>query len=211
MPNSNQRGSSYARRDRKLFLLAKFGDGEKAPCWECGAEVDFTTMVVDRIISERNGGTYRRNNIRVHCRPCSDRQGGLVTQELRRKGMAVATKQRKLLQERAEHMCEVARPGCFRRADNAHHRKNASQGGTDDLSNLLLLCGSGTTGCHGWITEHPGEAKRNGWSTWRSDTPADVPLLYRGTWVRLDDHGYVHVIPEGEVRNDLGHLSIRNN
>lgn len=120
----------------------------------------------------------------------------------------MSTSQRTRLLLRADHLCEVGLRGCFRRANNAHHRKNRSQGGTDDLSNLLLLCGSGTTGCHGWITEHPGEAKRMGWSTWRSDNPADVPVMYRGQWVRLDSQGHVHILNEKEVRNELGHLSI---
>lgn len=31
-------------------------------------------------------------------------------------------------------------------------------------SNLLTLCGSGTTGCHGWVEHHPTWAKAHGWS-----------------------------------------------
>lgn len=122
----------------------------------------------------------------------------------------VSPKQRVALRERAEHMCEVRRPGCLHYGTNAHHRKNVSQGGTDELSNLLLVCGSGTTGCHGWITEHPGEAKRMGWSMWRSNDPPFVPVFYRGSWARLDNTGNVHLLKRGEVRNELGHLSITN-
>jgi hypothetical protein len=85
--------------------------------------------------------------------------------------MPIRKAQRAKLYERAENMCEVKMRGCLIHANNAHHRKNASQGGSDELSNLLLACGSGVTGCHGWITEHPGEAKRNGWAMWRSDLP----------------------------------------
>jgi 5-methylcytosine-specific restriction endonuclease McrA len=82
MPNGNARGSSYARRARKLFLLNKFGDGIKAPCWECGAEVDYTTIVVDRITPAHKGGTYRRANIRVHCHYCSNKEGALTAHEI---------------------------------------------------------------------------------------------------------------------------------
>jgi hypothetical protein len=112
------------------------------------------------------------------------------------------------LNERADRLCEVRLPGCYINANNAHHRKNQSQGGLDVLSNLLLACGSGTTGCHGWITEHPGEAKRRGLSVWRSDDPALTPVMYRGAWARLDNTGLVHLLKRGEVRNELGHLSI---
>jgi hypothetical protein len=124
-----------------------------------------------------------------------------------RKG-AVPARLKSSLVERASGACEVCGS---RSANNAHHRKNLSQGGTHELSNLLLLCGSGTTLCHGWITEHPGAAKREyGWSVWRSDEPADVPVLYRGQWVKLDNDGNVHVLKKGSVRNVLGHLSIHD-
>lgn len=76
--NTNARGGAPARRARKLFLLNRDGDGTEAPCWECGYLVSFVTMVVDRILPGYLGGTYRRNNIRVHCSPCSERQGGIV-------------------------------------------------------------------------------------------------------------------------------------
>lgn len=86
--NSNERGSSYARRARKNWLLSPGsghgGDAEKAPCWECGAMVGYTTMIVDRIVPGEVGGRYTRANIRIHCVPCSCRQGVARTNALRR-------------------------------------------------------------------------------------------------------------------------------
>lgn len=80
------RGSSYDRRARRAWLLSPSagfgGDGTKVPCWECGALVDDDTMIVDRIIPGELGGTYRRDNIRPHCRTCSCRQGARRTLEL---------------------------------------------------------------------------------------------------------------------------------
>lgn len=122
--------------------------------------------------------------------------------------MRIRQAQRAKLIERSGNMCEIRWEGCLRYANNAHHRKNAGQGGTDDLSNLLMACGSGTTGCHGWITNHPVGARARGWAMWRSDTPAEVPVLYRGAWARLDDEGYVYLLKRGVVRHELGHLSI---
>jgi hypothetical protein len=126
--------------------------------------------------------------------------------------MAIPQRVRAKLYERAASMCEICG---VRPATNAHHRKNRSQGGKDALSNLLLLCGSGTIKCHGYVTAPvknyhlwPAVPKRMGWCCWRSDEPSDVPVYYRGQWVRLDDAGHVHVLKRGEVRNDLGHLSI---
>jgi 5-methylcytosine-specific restriction endonuclease McrA len=100
--------------------------------------------------------------------------------------MSIPTRTRGALRQREDHWC--ARCG-LEYANNAHHRKNLSQGGQDVLSNLLLLCGSGTTGCHGWVTEHPLEAYTNGWSVRRNDNPATTPVLYRGARVLLDDLG----------------------
>lgn len=80
--NTNERGSSVARRRRKQHLLDKHGDGETASCWECGAEVTFDTMVVDRITPGYLGGTYTRTNIRIHCCLCSCRQGQRLRVEL---------------------------------------------------------------------------------------------------------------------------------
>lgn len=78
--NSNERGSAANRRSRKQFLLNKFGDGIWAKCWECGTLLTIHTIFVDRIKPAHQGGTYRRDNIRPHCRKCSCRQGALMKQ-----------------------------------------------------------------------------------------------------------------------------------
>jgi hypothetical protein len=96
--------------------------------------------------------------------------------------------QRDLLKIRSQGRCEVCGVAP---ATNFHHRKNRSQGGAHDLSNALHVCGSGTTGCHGWITEHPIKAFDNGWSVRSSQVPAEVVVKRKGQWVWLDDLGYV--------------------
>lgn len=40
---------------------------------------------------------------------------------------------------------------CERQAESLHHLLPRSQGGDDVAVNLIPLCGSGTTGCHGAI------------------------------------------------------------
>lgn len=111
--------------------------------------------------------------------------------------------QRGRLHERAEGMCEICG---INPANNAHHRKNRSQGGLDDLSNLLLLCGSGTTLCHGYVTARfknsplwPADPRKRGWTVWRSQIPRQVPVLYRGQVCRLDDEGHVYVLTRGDA------------
>lgn len=84
MSNSNQRGNTVDRRRRKLFLLTRDGDGAEAPCSDCGETVDYETMVVDRIIAAVYGGRYTRDNIKIHCHTCSDRQGVEIRKVMRK-------------------------------------------------------------------------------------------------------------------------------
>lgn len=109
--------------------------------------------------------------------------------------MSVTATTRADLHERAHDCCEMCG---LHGATNAHHRRNQSQGGHDRLSNLLLLCGSGTTGCHGFVTTEPAIAKRMGWTVRPISEPADIPvwrfdrtLGYR-VLVKLDDEGNIH-------------------
>lgn len=106
--------------------------------------------------------------------------------------MTIPAATRRSLRQRSEGVCEKCG---LRSATNAHHRKNRYQGGLDTLANLLHLCGSGTTECHGWITEHPAESYLKGWSLRRNENPTTYPVLYRGSLVTLDDLGGVEDFP----------------
>jgi hypothetical protein len=75
------------------------------------------------------------------------------------------------------------------------HRRARGMGGsrhstTDSPSNLVLVCGSATYGCHGWIESHPFEASNLGFRLPQSATPSSVPISTHthGT-VYLDDFG----------------------
>lgn len=61
------------------------------------------------------------------------------------------------------------------------HRIPRGMGGSRDPrlnlpSNLILLCGSGTTGCHGEVESKRLEAREHGFALWRSQNPADEPV-----------------------------------
>ena len=62
-------------------------------------------------------------------------------------------------------------------------------------SNLIALCGTGTTRCPGWVTEHPRRAAaEGGWVRLRHDRDAARPVLYRqpgrhGWYLPDDDFG----------------------
>lgn len=75
-----------------------------------------------------------------------------------------------------------------------HHRRMRSQGhGYDNLhepGNLLTLCGSGTTGCHGWVHAHPARAYRLGYLVHMGKDPATIPVYYRTVgWQQLNADG----------------------
>jgi hypothetical protein len=77
-----------------------------------------------------------------------------------------------------------------------HHRKPRGMGGTKDPminspANLLLLCGSGTEGCHGWVETHRTEAYEFGLLVHRNDDPESVCVKLMYGLVRLDDGGGV--------------------
>jgi hypothetical protein len=62
-------------------------------------------------------------------------------------------------------------------------------------SNLITLCGSGTTGCHGWVHAHPKEAQSGGYIVSRHarrDSTSQAPVFYGQTgrtgWFALGDN-----------------------
>ena len=59
-----------------------------------------------------------------------------------------------------------------------HHRRRRSHAfdGLHDASNLIWLCGSGTTGCHGWVHEHPELAFEHGYLVHAWQDPRKVPV-----------------------------------
>lgn len=75
------------------------------------------------------------------------------------------------------------------------HRDNRGMGGTRDErinlpANGIVLCGSGTTECHGWVEDHETEAARCGWVVLSWADPETVPVLtHTGAWVLLSNKG----------------------
>lgn len=83
------------------------------------------------------------------------------------------------------------RCGTYTAGGSLHHRQG--RGGADPhrAANLILLCGSGTTGCHGWVHAHPAEAYDAGWMVRRlgNFTPEDTPVLTHHGPVLLREDG----------------------
>ena len=110
---------------------------------------------------------------------------------------------RRIVRERSGGMCELAIEGvCFGRAGTVHHRAKRSHGGTWAPANLLAACGSGTTGCHGYVEANPVWANEQGlWLMAGDGEPQEVSCHIRWMnmrgWFVLDDLGMLEI--DGEL------------
>lgn len=76
-------------------------------------------------------------------------------------------------------------------ATNGSHRVREGQGGLWVPSNVIDMCGSGTTGCHGFCHQFETEARETGgWMLRSWQDPLAVPWLHwMHGWVIADDTG----------------------
>lgn len=71
-----------------------------------------------------------------------------------------------------------------------HHRKLRSQGGDNRLSNLVAVCGHGTSGCHRVIHHRVAKALQGGWLLKSTAEPAAMSMQHsQFGLVLLDDRG----------------------
>ena len=97
---------------------------------------------------------------------------------------------RRIITERSQHFCE--RCG-MEQGVEIHHRRARGMGSTKRPNtnlpaNGLNLCRD----CHSDIEAHRHNARAYGWLLRQNQEPAEVPVLYRGIWVRLDDLGNLY-------------------
>jgi 5-methylcytosine-specific restriction protein A len=101
---------------------------------------------------------------------------------------------RTTIRQRADGYCEV----CGRaRGAEAHHRRPRGMGGTNredtnTASAGLFLCRD----CHRLIESYRNVAEVLGWLVPQNQPPADIPVMYRGAWVFLDELGNLQPIEE---------------
>lgn len=115
---------------------------------------------------------------------------------------AVPRETRDLVVERAGYCCE--RCGRYAEGGSVHHRSARRMGGSkdpakNDVSNLLLPRGSGTTECHGEVESKAPEHYAEGWLVRSWNDPAAVPIKHHAHGlVWLTPHGtYEYAAPEG--------------
>lgn len=108
--------------------------------------------------------------------------------------MSVTAKVRETVLTRDGLAC--VRCGCsiYLHGYSLHHRRPRGMGGsrrpdTDQPANLLTLCGSGTTGCHGWTEREREKARDAGFLLRQNQTPSGVPVQTIRGPLLLDNHG----------------------
>lgn len=117
-------------------------------------------------------------------------------------GTGVTARVRETVLGRDGHRCVSCGKSIIGIPYSVHHRMPRGMGGTRNPevnlpANLLLLCGSGTTGCHGWLESHREKAKEWGYLIRRGTaSPAFEPVLTADGWRRFDnDGGYADAYP----------------
>ncbi len=95
---------------------------------------------------------------------------------------------RQLVYERSEQFCErCCRNGPYL---SVHHRLKKGQGGKWTPTNCVLLCGTGTSGCHQFCEEYPNAAEVEGFHVRPWNNPDDIAVHWRKQkWVKLLDDG----------------------
>ncbi len=112
----------------------------------------------------------------------------------RKTGPSEAT--RLLVLTRSKGFCEVCRGSLNQGFGmSVHHRQPRGMGGTKKLnsnsaSNLLVLCGSGITGCHGWIESNRAESYEKGYLvSYQEESSHMVPIKLYDGWFYLNNDG----------------------
>lgn len=93
-------------------------------------------------------------------------------------------------------------PSCWP-GRSGHHRQLRRAADPDvrhSPANIVELCGSGTTGCHGWVHQHVTEAERLGLIVPFGLDPRDVPVFdWEGRWLRLNKDGTATPLTQTEI------------
>lgn len=96
------------------------------------------------------------------------------------KATGIDTTTRLNVMARADNCCERCGISVVNTPGSIHHRKTRGMGGNRNANqpeNLTLLCGDGTSGCHGWVTANPKDAATTGWYVRQWDDPETVPMV----------------------------------
>lgn len=112
-----------------------------------------------------------------------------------RASRAVQEAARRVVRRRDDEHCQMCGKPLWPGDKSVHHRLNRGRGGSAKLeraSVLITVCGDGTRGDHGRVTENPEWAGTIGWLLPRNNPdidPTQEPILLFDGWHLLDDEG----------------------
>lgn len=96
---------------------------------------------------------------------------------------------------RGHYRCERCKQDFLKSGVSIHHRRPRMMGGSKNQelhksANLIALCGSGTTGCHGWVESHRLEARTFGYLIQKVESAEKIPFKdLNGDWWLIDNDG----------------------
>lgn len=111
------------------------------------------------------------------------------------KPLKVDDETRFLVLARGQYKCERCRRDFMRMGVSIHHRRPRMMGGSKNpdlhkASNLIALCGSGTSGCHGWVENNRASARAFGYLLENVESAEQAPFKdMNGTWWLIDNDG----------------------
>ena len=128
--------------------------------------------------------------------PClHGRHRGLETSMAKSKPNRVSDTVRNLVLTRGNYRCERCHEDFLWSGVSVHHRRPRMMGGSKNEllhlpANLIALCGSGVTGCHGWVESNRFKAREMGFLILKVESAEDIPFQDKNDiWWKLDNLG----------------------
>lgn len=96
---------------------------------------------------------------------------------------------------RAFYKCERCDRDFLGYPVSVHHRRPRMMGGSKnemlhEMANLIVLCGTGTSGCHGWIESNRAVARELGYLIQKIESAEEIPFQDKsGLWFKIDNKG----------------------
>ena len=96
---------------------------------------------------------------------------------------------------RGGYKCERCRQDFIGKPISIHHRRPRMMGGSKNAelhkpANLLALCGTGTSGCHGWVESNRDKARELGYLIAKVESAEQIPFKdLNGDWWQIDNYG----------------------
>lgn len=111
---------------------------------------------------------------------------------------------------RANYQCER----CYEKLHgvfgaSVHHRRPRMMGGSKKAelhqpANLIVLCGSGVSGCHGWVESNRDKAREHGYLIYKVASAGEIPFRdVNGKWHQIDNFGQKRQFDTNGMKYDI--------